>query len=700
MPQDSSHSTQPRAHRTSRPPPPTSTEQSVAHTTTRTQGSETASSSSDSSYLRALRQIDDIAVTDLAATLTNPGEDDVDEDNITFLRTPVDPQDEWRAQNADTFQEHRNRIHTMSRAADLGRDDRQRRERLQRVLQRLNRLHDPAYGDRVPSHNSLYDWSPASEGEDEELELENISQDIRATHPNTHPEVLRVLAQTQLEERRSGRQSSSRFLTNSSSQNDSLRSAAILQAVRRHPRFSARSREYMQRFVMDRADRWSLEGDEESSTGWPEENTRPIVALPPVPPRDPPSSGPYHSTSNLSSTSSSRPHMRRSQLQDPTCNTTTDPSTEWLGQTITYLAKLRNCETYEDSLGHAVDARFVTKEFFSDKHDDFVDGINSIPPTFETSLLAPGTVLEGQQRANPDIASHNSTLSRSQDWRWESSNPSSREHSSNLGLDGSTSARDSNVPPHAQRARRPITDKYYTPDSWPVRVTIHAVDYEKMTIAATMEAYDVPSHPPDLISTIPLVLESSASRPPTIISHDIPKKKSITTYLEGEIIDFRTHTLLTESFASTPVNDATYWRKLEPFRHLTTDQIVRSLVSKTFHAELSKSYILMRWKERCFVRDGRDAKGSHRNNSEDATPPERNSSMIANGSRVDGADWYDSAEMADGCGLTISGFYYVCLRRGDGGVEGLYCDPHSSPYQHLTLERQQKFSQFPAWSFK
>jgi hypothetical protein len=54
---------------------------------------------------------------------------------------------------------------------------------------------------------------------------------------------------------------------------------------------------------------------------------------------------------------------------------------------------------------------------------------------------------------------------------------------------------------------------------------------------------------------------------------------------------------------------------------------------------------------------------------------------------------------SDGCGLTISGFYYVSMRREDGVIEGLYCDPQSSPYQYLRLGRVQK-SSFPAWSFR
>ena len=48
--------------------------------------------------------------------------------------------------------------------------------------------------------------------------------------------------------------------------------------------------------------------------------------------------------------------------------------------------------------------------------------------------------------------------------------------------------------------------------------------------------------------------------------------------------------------------------------------------------------------------------------------------------------------------LTISGFYYVSLRRADGHVEGLYYDPSSTPYQHLSLMPEKKT--FPTYEFR
>ena len=73
--------------------------------------------------------------------------------------------------------------------------------------------------------------------------------------------------------------------------------------------------------------------------------------------------------------------------------------------------------------------------------------------------------------------------------------------------------------------------------------------------------------------------------------------------------------------------------------------------------EANEQYVFMRWKERCFVHSKDD--------------------------KCDEAD--RNGDQDRGHGLTISGFYYVSLRRSDGKVDGLYFDPTSTPYQHLRL---------------
>jgi hypothetical protein len=650
-----------------------------------------SSQNEHSAYLSAIRQIEAIPVPDLASTLANPAEDEANEANISFLRVQVDPQDEWRAQNAEReFLD--DIVHRMNR------NDRARRDRLQRVLARLNRLHDPAYGDRVPNHNSLYDWSPASEGEDsmnEEADLQSIQRDLRRQQPSAHPEVLRVLAQTELDQERErrSRAHSSRFSSTApgaSRNGSSLRSAAILQAVRRHPRFSARSAQYMERYIMDRSERHALEA-EEVRTRMGEnraasEQQRRIGEMP-----------------TTADQSDPRPRIRRAILQDPSSGPI--DGSNWLPTTVKYLANLRYSKSEEDGLLQAVDFHIATKENFIDTHGDFLLDVYSLPPTYETSLLLPGAVFEGQQRAHTDPTPRWET-----DWRTDPGNASRRDYLPRFTLDDDSRqwTSSSAVPPHAQRRRSPGLAGPSKTDFWPVKVRIHAVDYERMTLAATMEAYDVPSQAPapapDFLTNMADDFWSTTSldyiptpRPPAPAQKK-EERKSIKTYLEGEIIDFKNFTLKTESFTSSPENDATYWRKLEPFKDFTDEELIGRLTSKGYLEHLSQSYILMRWKERCFVRD------SPSKSQPSSSISERIHVYGSSGTEArDAVDFYEALEMPDGfTGLTIKGFYYVCMRRSDGALEGLYCDPQSSPYQRLTLERkgEGELGRFPVWEFK
>ncbi|KAE9972329.1 hypothetical protein BLS_004080 [Venturia inaequalis] len=689
--------------------------------------------SEHTTYLTAIRQIEAIPVPDLASTLTtnHTAEDEANEANISFLRTQIDPQDEWRAQNAEreSSLEDRDRSQRMS-SSDRARRDRVQRDRLQRVLARLNRLHDPAYGDRVPSHNSLYDWSPGSEGEDnggsEEADLQAIQRELRRQQPTAHPEVLRVLAQAELDQERERRSRvhatrfSSTAPTGNSRNESSLRSAATLQAIRRHPRFSTRSAQHMERYIMDRSERQAIEAEEARTrleeNRATEQLQRRIGEIEQLQRR-------IGQMSTPALQSDPRPRIRRAILQDPA----PEPSdrSSWLPSTVKYLANLRYSRTEEDGFMQAVDFHLATKENFIDTHDDFLLDVYSLPPTHQTSLLVPGAVFEGQQRAHTpgDFLSSHEPISRWEtEWRAsESANSTQREYQPRFTLDEVSSqwASSNSIPPHAQRTRssRPPGGSIKA-DFWPVKVRIHAVDYEKMTLAATMEAYDVPSQGPavsDLITNL-----ADDIWPTTGIDHNQlhsipapppppPKKeerKSITTYLEGEILDFKNFTFKTESFKSSLDNDATYWRKLEPFKDFTDEELIGRLTSKGYLEHLSQSYILMRWKERCFVRDSpfktqlSPSLGGERGHAYGSSS---SAGSAAGGEARDAVDFYEAVEMPDGfTGLTISGFYYVCMRRGDGAVEGLYCDPQSSPYQRLTLERRGEagLGRFPCWEFK
>lgn len=236
-------------------------------------------------------------------------------------------------------------------------------------------------------------------------------------------------------------------------------------------------------------------------------------------------------------------------------------------------------------------------------------------------------------------------------------------------------------------------------DRWPVKVTVHSVDYERMSLSATMEAYNVPSHPHQHQSLLTGAIEGGTS---------FTRTSSITTYLEGEILDFNTHTLLTESFKSNASNDATYWSKLPPFLMYSEEEIIQNLTSRRwFNDVLSKEWILMRWKERCFVKPLNRSTSQLSAHSSAApavlTPSTSFSSSREYNSTHDWSGGNGDSEQGSfddsGCGLTISGFYYVCLRRSDGKLEGLYYDPQSSPYQCLKLESV-KGGVLPSWKFK
>jgi hypothetical protein len=679
------------------------------------------------SYLSALQDLESPVnqdVLNLANTLTTPAEDNASEASLQYLRASQE-HEEWRVERS------RDRLRLLAHQ----RDELDHRERLRRVMSRLSSINDPqaAYGDRVPSQNSLYDWSPATNDDDEE-ELDQILAEIRRDQPNAHPEIIRVLARSQLDTEREARvraSHSSRLLhSNQPPQppDSSLRSAAILQSARRHARFSARIRD---RDHLPRSDRDSPSRQLDARDRFHNatENVRQAAI--------------QRLSERRTSLDRERDHdmlarvdsYRRSYLDRS--STAPPPISPMLEQTIKYLGKIRYCQNVDDSLNCALDAGFLNKDYFSDEQSDFVLDTFTLPPPTETSWLAPGAVLSGYQHAttvNSNLSSStpgtNTTLYRFRNNETMTSTlfePPSRPWLSHSN------------PPHRRSAApppipEPSPSQPQQQDRWPVKVTIHAVDYSKMSLSATMEAYNVPSHPHSHQSVLSSSIAGTESQS--------ARTSSITTYLEGEILDFNTHTLLTESFRSTPGNDATYWRKLPPFQKFTDEELVRRLTSrKWFEEVLGREWVLMRWKERCFV------KSLNRSTSDPVQPHSRTSSFqdlsvrptpsmrgstgpnpfhasnttssMINSSLENRpynttstsnyhyfpSSSHNSTEQGNnssddsGCGLTISGFYYVCLRRSDGRLEGLYYDPQSSPYQCLKLESV-RGGVFPAWGFR
>ncbi|KAF2875548.1 vacuolar import and degradation protein-domain-containing protein [Massariosphaeria phaeospora] len=668
------------------------------------------------SYLSALRQLESPVnqdVLNLAATLTTQAEDDADEASLRYLRR-VQNHEEWRVERS------RDRLRMLERQ----RDQLDQRDRLRRVMNRLSRNDDApaAYSDRVPSQNNLYDWSPANDEADED-ELDEILTELRREQPNTHPEILRMLGRTQLDSERDTRTraNSSRLLNSnqpSHSTDSSLRSAAILQSVRRHPRFSARTRDMMQRYGSDRDAAPRPSHHSESRDRHVGEGTRPAAATMQRVSERRTSLERDRDREMLARVDSyRRSYAERTSSTPPT-------SSPMLEETIKYLSRIRYSNSVDDSLGHLLDTGFLSKDFFCDDHSDFVLDSGTLPPPAETSWLAPGAVLSGCQHAT----SVTSTVTAVR----PTSSHRSRLHEAATGSLFEPPARPWLSHNYTSASRRTthlsppeiVTSHSPQQDRWPVKVTIHAVDYSKMTLSATMEAYNVPSHPHSHQSLLSSSLDGAASPAYT-------RTSSITTYLEGQILDFNTHTLLTESWSSDSATDATYWRKLPPFQKYSDDELARNLTSRRwFNEVLAQDWVLMRWKEQCFV------KSLNRSTADPVLPPSSTSTSsfsppesfpssrenhrpdrstthwlstptstttttttTTTNSSATHPDAEHSSFDDSGCGLTISGFYYVCLRRCDGKLEGLYYDPQSSPYQCLKLDSV-RGGVFPAWEFR
>ena len=219
------------------------------------------------------------------------------------------------------------------------------------------------------------------------------------------------------------------------------------------------------------------------------------------------------------------------------------------------------------------------------------------------------------------------------------------------------------------------------PEKWNVRVVIHGLDWKTKYVYGQMEAENLPG-------------VSGADGSST-------GGGSVITYLEGEIIDFDRHGLATRGYGSSLTADATNWRR---FRALSQKEhkmdernMARRICDREFLDEnLHQKYILMRWKGEFFPVPPIMEKtpplpflGYRRADHQAITeryfiPESVSHSPIHHGS--------------ERSGLTISGFYYVCLTRYSGHIQAFYFDPEGAPHQELAMKPLPKSFPAPAYS--
>ncbi|KAJ1957417.1 hypothetical protein EC988_000845 [Linderina pennispora] len=131
---------------------------------------------------------------------------------------------------------------------------------------------------------------------------------------------------------------------------------------------------------------------------------------------------------------------------------------------------------------------------------------------------------------------------------------------------------------------------------------------------------------------------------------NIPRTpKSILTSWEGEIIDFQRFWPKTGKWKARCEDDTRNWSLFDPVAEspeVFLQKWPESLGGKRIPRML-EDFVFMRWKETEFI----------------------------------------NVEASE-TGLTIAGFYYICMNRRTGSIEGVYFDPLTPPYQRLFLKAE------------
>ncbi|KAL2438843.1 hypothetical protein ABEF95_014414 [Exophiala dermatitidis] len=459
--------------------------------------------------------------------------------------------------------------------------------------------------------------------------------------------------------------------------------------------------------------------------------------------------------------------------------------------TIRYLSQLRHTGVQGGlELARQLDLDSLYESEEANTPSDLPMHVNSLPIPQYSSWLEPGMVWHGLQSTDrepvraPSSQTRSArdflrrTFARRREMDMGNVNPDPNRLPADSLVDAdrflSDLLQDANgrwglSPPSASPlASHPAQPPSQDPESdhWPVKVAIHSVDYDTMTLTGTMSA----SHMPEKLGAT----QQQGAPQPYAPSH------SMSSFFTGEIIDFRQQPLETEAEGRDYRvggldTDAHYWARLGPFRKeiekvrslrgkrrseyhqdsrlweafrkaagaegenkdqpgrsrsgaasssssssssstepepeassasatgagagylgRTTAAAVegpeeskeaeddavmaRCLASaKWIEENLGREWILMRWKERCFLTasgPGASAPDSSLNPIDAAG----SSSPLAhsqnnNNNNNDATSW----------GLTISGFYYIALNRLTGEIDGLYYDPGSQPYQALRM---------------
>ncbi|KAL8870364.1 MAG: hypothetical protein Q9174_003573 [Haloplaca sp. 1 TL-2023] len=548
-------------------------------------------------------------VPDLASTLTTTqAEEDANDANVSFLRTPIFPTEVSSRENEGSRRNLGERIRASRQARGLSLDDHPESRR-RYTPSELRQLHEQAYQLTRQPLPGYQGWAPASDSARYERDNWSGLPTMTRSSAEFYDEQRRALLSTtrnmQALARDSGASGGRGSSSGTSTSESSLRTTALLQAVRRNPQF-ALSRSLLSNHNQSR-EHSSLESHSYDRDPHPDSQRRPAAG----------SSGASRQRDEFRASAAMEvatihDMARRELISDRYHNLHQEerpedqtPTSKWqIEDAIKYLERLRFCDSYQDSVSSAAAGGFVREEFFTTSHDDFILDTAVIDPPAESSWLRFGRVFSGLQVAPPNGVT-SAIPQRSNPRRSRATGtpqlgqaqplPTNRHSFSYTGLNTSprtagsrprnrlpsgihegsdhTAQQFRTTPLNAAAERNLAHGLPDEDDHWPVKVRIYSVDLENMNLTGSMEAYNVPD-------------KNQSTQVP-----------SITTYLEGEIIDFNQHTLQTKNYVSNDEIDSEYWHLLEPFNKLSVDEMVQGLLSKKWMKEqLREQYILMRWK--------------------------------------------------------------------------------------------------------
>ena len=550
-----------------------------------------SSAATASPYLDQFSQLA-TSVPNLAATLSTQAEQDADDDNVSFLRThlPTAPPYHEEARRQRLRAAPMSGTHTPPPLRDarsgqvIPRTDADHRRMRRAVAATAEAaaaryLHDranvvePTHADRIsqqPSHAYL-GWAPGSsdDGDESNTELSQGSEGS-AQFYNEWSSRMRELRMA-----RSSRRELSQLLDQVTHTQDELDS--YIRASRdsvQQLQASTQPRTHLPplpQYLLDR-ERATADTEEDARRRYQRNHERAAMI-----------SNQRQRQQLLSEVQQRASRIPNDNTRQPNENTMPISTgiSKILEEAIKYLGRVRSCVSESEQIFAAHEAGLITEEF-THEWKDFVLCCSSIKPPPETSWFKPGGTLSGSQHAaGASCLQMSSNTNRSGTGVEGTSTARRRSRlmrtdeeelvlGYSYGASGSPS-RDSQ--PFSVPAMPVVGQRTNVAEErWPVKVSIHCVDYSSMTLSGTMEAFNVPD-------------KSSPTH-----------ESSITTFLEGEIIDFNIHSLETETFNANPRVDATYWRKLEPFKHYTDKEMVSSLISKRWLNEFGQKWILMRWK--------------------------------------------------------------------------------------------------------